>query len=416
MLFSYPVLAAPRQSPREIYVRTMLGCIEMLKTGCTAVVDFLYEMPETTPETVASVMQAYRDSGMRVLLVLGYADRVYYESVPIAMEMLTPELQRRIDAEPLLSSHAALSLVDEVRRRWHGVDDRLAIGLGPSGPQRCTDRQLQDTAAYAEAHNLRIHIHTLETKMQAYTGHLLYGKSIIEHLADLQFLSPRVNLNHAVWFTERDIDLLAESGAGTTHNLLSNLKLGSGISPVPTLLSRGVNVSLGTDGKSSNDTLDMYEVVKTNALLHKAQQPEFSRWIGAPESWRMGTTGGARAIGMDGQVGQIEVGQRADLVLFDLNTVPFVPLNVPLNHLVYCLPSTSVRTVLVEGKVVMYDGKLTTVDERDLLQEAQELGREFVRRSETAFELGRALHPAVAEGYRRAVQQDVGVDRYIRSL
>src|SRR5579872_240729 len=101
MLFSYPVLAAPRQTAREIYVRTMLGCIEMLKTGTTAVVDFLYEMPETTPETVAAVLQAYLDAGMRVLLVVGYADKVYYETVPIAMELLTPELRARIDAEPL---------------------------------------------------------------------------------------------------------------------------------------------------------------------------------------------------------------------------------------------------------------------------------------------------------------------------
>src|SRR5579872_4359432 len=101
MLFSYPILSAPRQSAREIYVRTLLGCIEMLKTGTTAVVDFLYEMPETTPETVAAVLQAYLDAGMRVLLVVGYADKVYYETVPIAMELLTPELRARIDAEPL---------------------------------------------------------------------------------------------------------------------------------------------------------------------------------------------------------------------------------------------------------------------------------------------------------------------------
>src|SRR5690348_1135955 len=97
MLFSYPVLSAPRQTPREIYVRTMLGCIEMLKTGCTAVVDFLYEMPETTPDTVAAAMQAYRDSGMRVLLVVGFADRVYYETVPLTMELLPPDLKERID-------------------------------------------------------------------------------------------------------------------------------------------------------------------------------------------------------------------------------------------------------------------------------------------------------------------------------
>lgn len=115
MLFSYPILAAPRQSPREIYVRTMLGCIEMLKTGCTTVVDFLYEMPETTPESVAAVLRAYLDSGMRVLLVIGYADRVYYETVPLAMEMLPSALKAQIDATPLPQAEENMQLVDEVR-------------------------------------------------------------------------------------------------------------------------------------------------------------------------------------------------------------------------------------------------------------------------------------------------------------
>ncbi|HEX8918973.1 MAG TPA: amidohydrolase family protein, partial [Chloroflexota bacterium] len=100
LLFSYPLLASPRQTPREIYVRTMLGCIEMLKSGCTTVVDFLYEFPEMRDETVAAVMQAYLDSGMRVLLVVSAADKKYYETTPIAMELLTPELRAKIDAEP----------------------------------------------------------------------------------------------------------------------------------------------------------------------------------------------------------------------------------------------------------------------------------------------------------------------------
>jgi cytosine/adenosine deaminase-related metal-dependent hydrolase len=413
MLFSYPVLAAPRQTAREIYVRTMLGCIEMLKTGCTTVVDFLYEMPEATPETVAAVMQAYRDSGMRALLILGYADRIYYETVPLAMNLLSLELKARIDAEPLPTAEENMALADAVRARWHGVEDRLMVGLGPSGPQRCSDRQLELSAEYAREHRLRIHIHTLETKMQAYTGRRIYGQTLIEHLEDLYFLSPLVSLNHAVWLTEGDIDILARSGAGITHNLLSNLKLGSGISPVPEMLARGIPISLGTDGKSSNDSVDMYEVVKTVALLHKTQQPEFTRWLSAPESWRMATRGGAWAVGLDGQVGEIAEGRRADLVLFDLDTVPFIPLNTPLNHLAYCLPSSSVREVLVEGRVVVRDGRLTTVDEAALLGEAQELGRSFVERSGAAFELGRELLPAVAEGYRRAVASDVGVHRYI---
>jgi cytosine/adenosine deaminase-related metal-dependent hydrolase len=385
----------------------------MLSTGCTTVVDFLYEMPETSVETVAAVMQAYVDSGMRALLVLGYADKVYYETVPLAMELLPPELKTRIDAEPLPSAEENLRLADEIRTRWHGVENRLAVGIGPSGPQRCSDRQLEMSAEYAQRHDLRIHMHTLETKMQAYTGHLFYGKSIVEHLAELGFLSPRVSLNHAVWLTDRDIDLVARHGAMTTHNLLSNFKLGSGISPVPDMLAKGIGVSLGTDGKSSNDSQDMYEVLKTAALLHKTQQPDFTRWLGAPEAWDMATRAGARSAGWEGELGRIEVGQRADLVLFDLNTIPFIPLNHPLHHLVYCLPSSAVDTVLVEGQLVARNGRLTRVDQAALLSEAQELGREYVRRCDPAFTVGRQLQTSVAAGYRHAVQQNVGVHRHI---
>lgn len=412
MLFSYPVLDAPRQTPREIYVRTMLGCIEMLRSGCTTVVDFIYEMPETTAESVAAVMQAYLDSGMRVLLIVGYADRVYYETLPLTNELLPADLKARIDAEPLPTAEESLQLVDAVRRVWHGRDDRLMVGLGPSGPQRCTDRQLQMSASYAREHDLQIHIHTLETKMQAYTGLQKYGQSIIGHLADLDFLSPRVHLNHAIWLTEHDIDRVAASGASTTHNLLSNLKLGSGISPVRDLLDRGVKVSLGTDGKSSNDSQDMYEVVKTAALLHKVHQPDYEQWLGAGDVWTMATVHGAHAVGMGSEVGEITPGRRADLVLFDLDAIPFVPLNNALHQLVYCLPSCAIDTVLVEGKVVVRNGRMSTVDERALLREGQELGRAIVARSEPAFELGRRLTPSVADGYRHAVRQDVGVHRH----
>lgn len=414
MLFSYPVLGAPRQSPREIYVRTMLGCIEMLASGCTTVVDFLYEMPEMTLESVAATLQAYLDSGMRVLLVLGYADKVYYETIPLAMELLTPELRARIDAEPLPTAEENMAFAEEVFSRWNGAENRVTIGLGPSGPQRCSDRQLELSTQFSARHDAPIHIHTLETKLQAYLGRQLYRRTIIEHLAELDFLSPRVSLNHAVWLTERDIDLLAASGAATTHNLLSNFKLGSGISPVPEMLAKGIPISLGTDGKSSNDSQNMYEVLKTVALLHKTQQPEFQRWLGAPDAWRMATVHGAYSVGRT-DLGTITVGRRADLVLFDLNTIPFIPLNNPLHQLVYCLPSSSVQTVLVEGKVVVRDGRMTRVDQTALLQEGLELGRSFVERSGPTFDLGRQIFPAVAEGYRRVVGQDIGLHRHYAS-
>lgn len=416
LLWSYPLFASPVQTPREIYVRTMLGCIEMLRSGCTTVVDFLYEMPEMTTETVAAVMQAYRDSGMRVLLAVGIADKIYYETTPIAMELLPVDLRAEMDAAPLPTPEENLALVDAVRQQWHGVDGRLAVGVAPSGPQRCSDRQLELSADYARRHDLRIHIHTLETKMQAFTGHRLYHKTIIEHLADLGFLSERVSLNHAIWLTERDVDLVAERGAMTTHNLLSNLKLGSGISPVPEMLDLGIDVSLGTDGMSSNDSQDMYEVLKAAALMHKVRQPEFDVWLGAAEAWRMATIAGARSAGFGGQVGEIREGQRADLTLFDLNSIPFTPFNTPINHLVYCMPSRAVDTVLVEGRVVVRDGRMATVNESDLLREARELGRDYIERCGPQWDASARMQPSVARGYRRAVGHDVGVRRHTGHL
>jgi 5-methylthioadenosine/S-adenosylhomocysteine deaminase len=179
------------------------------------------------------------------------------------------------------------------------------------------------------------------------------------------------------------------------------------------MLRKGINVSLGTDGKSSNDSQDIYEVLKSVALLHKVHQPEFDRWLGAPEAWQMGTIGGATSVGMPGQVGTIARGQRADLVLFDLASIPFTPLNNPLHQLVYCLPSSSVDSVIVEGQLVVRGGSLTRVDERELLLEGNELGRSYLSRTQPAFELSHQIFPSVAAGYRKAVSHDVGVHRYI---
>src|SRR5262249_4924739 len=144
-----------------------------------------------------------------------------------------------------------------------------AICPAPSGPQRCTDEMLAGTTALAEELDLAVHIHVLETRMQALSAQQLYGRTLPEHLADIGFLSPRVSFEHGIWLTESDIELIAGKGITVVHNPVSNMKLGSGICPVPELLAAGVNVALGTDGMCSNDGNDMYATVKAAALLHK---------------------------------------------------------------------------------------------------------------------------------------------------
>ena len=133
--------------------------------------------------------------------------------------------------------------------------------------------------------------------MQALSGQKMYGKTLPEHMHALGFLGPRVNFEHGIWLTPHDIELVRDTGTTIVHNPISNMKLGSGICPVPELLGHGVNVALGTDGMSSNDGNDMFAVLKVAGLLHKLWDIDYERWLGADEAWRMATAGGAQAAG-----------------------------------------------------------------------------------------------------------------------
>lgn len=397
--YSYPVLAAPPQSPRTVYIRTLLSAIEMLKTGTTCVVDMVYEFPQITEETAAAVFEAYRDAGMRAVVLFGMENKPYHEILPLNMEKLRPDLKTALADAPLRTTDEWLSFCEAQAKRWNGTAHRLTLGLGPSGPQRCTDDFLQGLAALASDLDAPLHIHTLETRMQVATGRLFYGRSLVEHLARLNFLSHRSHLIHAVWLSPRDIDLVGEYGAGVIHNPLSNLKLGSGVAPVPTYLERGINVALGTDGKSSNDSQDLFEVTKITALLHKLHHPEFRDWITARQAFAMATAGGARAAGLERDIGVLEVGRRADLVLLDLDTPPFTPLNNPVNHLVYCNPGSSVREVIVQGELVVKEGRLTGVNEQAVYAEANELAAKFIEDSREAWEIAALIEPSVRDSY-----------------
>src|SRR5712691_7252544 len=384
MLFSYPALAAPPQSRREIYVRTLLGGIEMVRSGATCVVDFLYELQGFTEESLGAIVDAYQDLGLRALIALGMSDRAYHETV-------------------VLDEHAV--------ERYHRPDEGISIGLGPSGPQRCTDGMLSGCAALADELGVPIHIHVLETRMQAVSGQRMYGKTLPEHMAAIGFLGPRVSFEHGIWLTDHDIELVRDAGVTIVHNPVSNMKLGSGICPVPTLLKRGVTVALGTDGMSSNDGNDMFAALKCAGLLHKLWEIDYEEWLGAREAWAMATAGGAVAAGEADGLGRIEQGRRADLVLLDLDTIPFTPLNDPLHQAVFGSTTLAVDSTMIGGRWVVRDGKVMGVDEAAILAEARELGAELLARHDEAFHVGEALLASLRAGWLDAMRTDVGVER-----
>lgn len=411
MLFSYPALAGPVQSSRETYLRTLIGGLDMIHSGATCAVDFLYEMAGFTDESVAAVVSAYRDLGLRALIVLGMGDRAYHETVVLDEALVDRALIDRLEREKPPTWSEWEQFTRRAVERYHRPDEGIAIALGPSGPQRCTDGFLQGCASLADELDLQIHIHVLETRMQALSGQKMYGKTLPEHMHALGFLGPRVNFEHGIWLTPHDIELVRDSGTTIVHNPISNMKLGSGICPVPELLGQGVNVALGTDGMSSNDGNDMFAVLKVAGLLHKLWDIDYERWLGADEAWRMATAGGARAAGDQTGLGRIEAGRRADLLFLDLDSRVFTPMSNPLHQVVFGSTTTAVNSTMIGGRWVVRDGRVTGVDESAILAEIRETAKSVLSRHDEAFSLGEQLLASVRAGWLEALGSDVGINR-----
>jgi len=407
MLFSYPVLAAPTQSADEIYVRTLLGGMEMLRSGATCVVDFLYD----TEEALEPVVRAYRDLGLRAVIAIGMSDRAYHETVVLDAGLVSPELIARLEHEKPPSWDEWEALTRRAVERFHRPEEGISICPAPSGPQRVTDELLVGVAALADELDLMIHIHVLETRMQAVSGQRMYGRTLPEHMDTLGFLSPRVCFEHGVWLTPSDIELVRDRGVTIVHNPVSNMKLGSGICAVPELLRHGVNVALGTDGMSSNDGNDMFATLKTAALLHKLWEVDYEQWLSAEEAWAIATAGGAAAAGDRDGLGSLEPGRRADLVLLDLESHVFTPLNDPLRQITLGSTTLAVDSVMVGGEWRLRDGRITGVDEAAVLAEGRARGHEIVGRHDEGFRIGQELLASVRAGWLEAMRTDVGVAR-----
>ncbi|MBM4297611.1 MAG: amidohydrolase family protein [Deltaproteobacteria bacterium] len=231
----------------------------------------------------------------------------------------------------------------------------------------------------AEQNDLGIHTHLLETRLQAWGAHQVYGKSLCAHLAEIGFLSDRLSTAHGVWLDERQMALLAAAGASVVHNPASNLKLGSGIAPVAKLKAHGVNVALGTDGGDTSDAYSIFDQMRLAAYLSRVTQENPADWITAADALRMATVNGANAIPhWRGKLGRIAPGYRADLVLLK-PSLRLQPLSDIVHQLVFCENGQSVDMVLVDGKIVVEHGRLAGVDEAALLCQIEPLSRKMRR-------------------------------------
>jgi 5-methylthioadenosine/S-adenosylhomocysteine deaminase len=409
MLYESPADDILRPTPREAYLRTMLAALEMLRTGTTSVQDDAFLMPWPEPEIIDAVMEAYRDCGIRATVALDQPELAEADKLPFLDVRDDPSLGA---PGPL----PAAELLERYDSTWHGAaEDRLRAAVSISAPQRVSIGYFEELEDRSRIHQVPLFAHMLETKVQRVlaTEHPRFaGRSLVGYCAELGLLNERTNIIHAVWVDEADLDLIAAAGAVVAHNPVSNLRLGSGIMPFRAVRRRGIPVALGVDEAICNDAADMWNVVKATGLVHNITGSDSDLWPSPQEVLDALWEGGAAAMLRTGDLGRVAVGALADLALIDLHTPAFTPLNDIAGQLVYCESGTGVVLTMVDGAVVARGGRVTSVDETALLDEARQV---FAAR-QTAVRAGHRADqvlPVYREVVRRSAAVDVGFTRWV---
>lgn len=333
---------------RDVQVGALLGCLEMIRSGTTSFHDLFYWEDE--------VARAVRESGLRGFLSWNTLDA----------RLTTQRGDPVKNADRFVAKHKG--------------DPLVTPSVGVQGVYAASEETYARAREVATRHAVRLHTHLSETRGEVY-GHVeRTGLRPVEWLEKIGFLDPRLTAAHCVWLTLHEVRTLARHGVSVSHCPVSNMKLASGgVAPVPEMAQEGVVVSLGTDSPISNNAMDMFSDMKVAALLHKSTRWD-ARVMPASAVLDLATVGGARALGMERELGSIEVGKRADLAIVAMrgpHTAPFYP-DKAISHLVYACRGSDVVGTIVGGEVLMADGVVRSLDEAEVVARAQETSKDLL--------------------------------------
>ena len=385
-----------RRTVEDKYLSAALGAVEMVSKGCTACYDLAVEFPAPTPEGVAAVAQAYADVGIRAVVAPMIADRTFYEAMPGLLDAIPPGLRASVDALRVAPIERTIAAVRAALAGWKHPRERVRPAVGPTIPLHCSDEFMAACRDLAKEFDVGVHMHLAESRVQAKVGQARYGHSLTAHLAQVGLLGPRFTAAHSIWIDDDDIARLAGAGASVAHNPGSNLRLGSGIARVRRMREHGLNVGVGTDGASSADNLNMFEATRLASFVSRVIDDDPERWITTREALAMATIGSARALGFD-DIGTLAPGYRADIVFLDARHVNYLPINDAVNQIVHAEDATAVRSVMIDGRMVVDEGRVTTIDVARLASLADEALERLRASRDQARGLVDALAPVIAQ-------------------
>jgi cytosine/adenosine deaminase-related metal-dependent hydrolase len=362
----------------DLHLDTLYSAFQMVESGITAVQHMHGWVPGTLADVVrgsTAVVSAYERVGMRSSYSYLARDqcRLVYHDDAAFIATLPQEL--RADAEEFVRQRTlAISDIVALFEELHGArpkDGRIRIQLSPANLHWCSDALLGTVGDLSRKHGVPMHFHLLETPLQKAYAHRRTGGSAVAHLAGLGLLGPRMTLGHSVWVSEADLELMAATGSCVCHNCSSNFRLRSGIAPLHAFLARGLTVGLGIDEAGINDDRDMLQEMRLVRLAHRV--PGTPEEVPSPSQiFHMATEASAATTPFAGEIGALEPGRAADLVVMDWRHIaePYLEEGTPIvDALVYRARSQGVRTVIVGGECIYRDGRFTRIDKDEALAE-----------------------------------------------